>query len=102
MALNCPELDYKTATTLSDFFNGCFVFCFFFFFNSGPAVLRPLAPDPSVLDLFADVKITFDCFYGTPHPSSVQQRFQHTNVISSVQPSILSGGQQSGFQDQLP
>ena len=101
MALNCPELNHKTATTLSDFFNGFFFFVFSFF-HSGPAVLRPLAPDTSVLDLFADVKITFDCFYGTPHPSSVQQCFQHTNVISSVQPSILSGGQQSGFQDQLP
>ena len=75
------------------------VFACFKFRPCGPSTL---SPDPSVLDLFADVKITFDCFYGTPHPSSVQQCFQHTNVISSVQPSILSGGQQSGFQDQLP
>ena len=63
MALNSAELDYKTATTLN------LISSTYDFLNPGPTLLRPLAPDPSVLDLSADIKTTFHCFYGTPHPS---------------------------------
>lgn len=68
---------------------------------SSPVLPRPVAPDFSALSLHQIPRPPFIVSMGLRTSASVQQGFHHTNVISSVQPSIAPREQQRGFLDPM-
>lgn len=68
---------------------------------SSPVPPRPVAPDFSALSLHQIPRPPFIVSMGLRTSASVQQGFHHTNVISSVRPSIAPREQQRGFLDPM-